>query len=74
MQSAGSSSAAEPNGAVIFNDKVQMDLFNWESVWFILMVDEATRFKTCGTITGQESEDLLRAMLDLSIYGLPARW
>lgn len=32
------------------------------------MVDEATRFKTCGTITGQESEDLLRAMLDLSIY------
>ena len=63
------------NGAVIFNDKIQMDLFNWESTWFMLIVDEATRFKMCGTISGQESEDLLRAMLDLWIYmfGPPGR-
>ena len=63
------------NGAVIFNDKIQMDLFNWESAWFMLIVDEATRFKMCGTISGQESEDLLRAMLDLWIYmfGPPGR-
>ena len=56
------------NGAVIFNDKIQMDLFHWESTWFVLFVDEATRFKTCGTIISQESEDLMRAMLDLWIY------
>ena len=56
------------NGAVIFNDKIQMDLFHWESTWFVLFVDQATRFKTCGTIISQESEDLMRAMLDLWIY------
>ena len=32
------------NGGVIFNVKIQMDLFNWESTWFMLIVDEATRF------------------------------
>ena len=62
-------------GAIAFNEAVQMDLFYWENRWFMLLVDEATRFKKCGTIEGQESEDLLKAMLELWIYhfGPPER-
>ena len=62
-------------GAHVFNETVQMDLFYWESTWFMLLIDEATRFKKCGTIDGQESEHLMKAILELWIYhfGPPER-
>eukprot|EP00435_Cladocopium_sp_Y103_P056006 s391_g18.t1 len=62
-------------GANVFNQTVQMDLYYWESTWFMLLVDEATRFKKCGTIEGQEAEQLLQAFLELWVYhfGPPER-
>ena len=55
-------------GASIFNQTLQLDLFYWETHWFMLLIDEATRFKKCGPITGQTEEDLLQSLLDLWIY------
>ena len=62
-------------GAHVFNETVQMDLFYWESTWFMLLIDEATRFKKCGIIEGQESEHLMKSLLELWIYhfGPPER-
>ena len=62
-------------GANVFNQAVQMDLYYWESTWFMLLVDEATRFKKSGTIEGQEADQLLQAFLELWIYhfGPPER-
>eukprot|EP00435_Cladocopium_sp_Y103_P043141 s692_g12.t1 len=52
-----------------------MDLMHWEGEWYMLLVDEATRFKACGTIQGQNAEDLMQALLNLWIYifGPPER-
>eukprot|EP00435_Cladocopium_sp_Y103_P067126 s113_g29.t1 len=55
-------------GANVFNETIQMDLFNWEDVWYMLVVDEATRFKSCCTIEGQHAEQLLTALLQSWIY------
>ena len=46
----------------MFNETVQMDLFYWESTWFMLLIDEAARFKKCGVVEGQESEQFPKAL------------
>jgi len=60
-----------------------MDLFYWESTWFMLLIDEATRFKKCGTIDGQEPEHLMKAILQdsgfttlglLNVWCLISKW
>ena len=55
-------------GAHVFNEALQIDLFHWENQWFMLMIDEATRFKACSAIPGQESEQLLECLLKSWIY------
>ena len=55
-------------GAHVFNEVVQMDLFNWENNWYMVVLDEATRFKSCCTIEGQHAEQLLTALLQCWIY------
>ena len=62
-------------GASSFNESVQMDLFMWENTWFMLLCDEATRFKMCTTIEGQESDDLLTAFKKawIFLFGPPRR-
>ena len=62
-------------GASSFNESVQMDLFMWENNWFMLLCDEATRFKMCTTIEGQESDDLLTAFKKawIFLFGPPRR-
>lgn len=49
-------------GAHVFNETVQMDWFYWESTCFMLLIDEAARFKKCGVVEGQESEQLPKAL------------
>ena len=62
-------------GASSFNESVLMDLFMWENTWFMLLCDEATRFKMCTTIEGQESDDLLTAFKKawIFLFGPPRR-
>ena len=55
-------------GASYFNENVQMDLFKWEDTWFMLLIDEASRFKTCGVIDGHDYENLLNAFRKNWIY------
>ena len=55
-------------GANYFNENVQMDLFKWEDTWFMLLIDEASRFKVCCTIDGQDYEKLLTAFMRHWIY------
>ena len=55
-------------GAHIFNEAIQIDLFNLDSTWFLLMLDEATRFKTCSVVEGQEADQLLSCLLKSWIY------
>ena len=52
-------------GVRSFGDAVQIDLFHFEDKWFILMIDEATRYKVADIVEGQESEILLAAMVRL---------
>ena len=62
-------------GATIFNNTVQMDLFVLNGTNYLLMVDEATRFKTCAIPEGLEAAQLMSCMLQSWIYlfGPPAR-
>ena len=61
-------------GAHSFNEAIQLDLFNFEGLWFMIMLDEATPFKTCSVVEGQEAEQLLDCLFKSWIYmfGPPA--
>ena len=50
-------------GVRSFGDAVQIDLFKFEERWFLLMIDEATRYKVADVVEGHESEILLAAMV-----------
>ena len=62
-------------GANTFNQTLQMDLFFWDGKGFMILVDEATRFKKCSEIEGQEHEQLLKTFYEQWIYvfGPPER-
>ena len=62
-------------GAIVFNNTVQLDLFFWESNTYMLIIDEATRFKACNVVDGQEAEPLLNCLMQIWIYmfGPPER-
>lgn len=62
-------------GGNVFNAVIQIDLFNLDDHWYMLIIDEATRYKLCSTIPGQEAEQLLTVLLQLWIYifGPPQR-
>ena len=62
-------------GGANFNEAIQVDFFNWENTWYMLVLDEATRFKSCCTIEGQHADQLLTALLHCWIYtfGAPGK-
>lgn len=51
------------HGATIFNEVVQFDLFTLRDTVYMILIDEATRFRTCSIPEGQEAGQLLQAML-----------
>ena len=56
-----------------FNQRVQLDLFQYQEVWILLMVDEATRFKVATDVENREYNHLLTKMLDVwfTVFGPP---
>ena len=55
-------------GAHSFDEAIQLDLFDFEGLWFMIMLDEATRFKTYSVLEGQEAEQLLDCLFKSWIY------
>ena len=66
---------ARTGGATTFGDTIQIDLFTWDGQLFLLILDEATRYKTCDKVPGQEAEQLMESILNQWIYvfGPPGR-
>ena len=62
-------------GATVFNDTIQLDLFVLDGTTYMLVLDEATRFKTCSVPEGQESEQLLKSLFTswIQMFGPPAK-
>ena len=62
-------------GAISFGDTLQIDLFFLNNITYLLMVDEATRFKMCRVLPGQDSEHIMEALMKSWIYlfGPPSR-
>eukprot|EP00435_Cladocopium_sp_Y103_P071812 s194_g38.t1 len=58
-----------------FNDVIQIDLFKFEGSWHMIMIDEATRFKLCDIVEGQEPEQLLQCLLRnwIFMFGPPGK-
>ena len=56
-----------------FNQRVQLDLFQYQEVWILLMVDGATRFKVATDAENREYNHLLTKMLDVwfTVFGPP---
>ena len=56
-----------------FNQRVQLDLFQYQEVWILLMVDEATRYKVATDVESREYGHLLSKMLDswFVVFGPP---
>ena len=61
--------------ASCFNSRVQCDLFQYKETWILLMVDEATRYKSAMAVSSREHNDILQPMLKwwFTIYGPPAQ-
>ena len=38
------------SGAGIFNQRVQIDLFQYKELWIMLIIDEATRYKAATSV------------------------
>ena len=56
-----------------FNDRVQMDLFQFKQTWVLLMVDEATRYKIASVVRNREHMELLGRMHEhwFTMFGPP---
>eukprot|EP00435_Cladocopium_sp_Y103_P007263 s3374_g2.t1 len=46
-----------------FNDTVQVDLFRYEEEWYLLAIDEATRYKIATRCEGRELKNILDALM-----------
>ena len=46
-----------------FNDLVQIDLFKFDDSWFLLAVDEATRYKVATLCQGRELQHIFSALM-----------
>lgn len=62
-------------GSTNFGDTLQIDIFYWKGHVFLLIIDEATRFKTCAELRGQDSETILATIFAswMSYFGPPKR-
>ena len=62
-------------GSTYFGETLQIDIFMWEGNNFLLMIDEATRFKTCVMIEAQDSEAILSYIYQswMQYFGPPLR-
>ncbi len=56
-------------------DAIQLDLFQSRGNWFLLLIDEATRFKMRDEVKGEEAEPLMEVIFNSWIYlfGPPSR-
>ena len=54
---------------------VELDIFHWEGNNFLLIIDEATRYKTCTLAESQESEWLMALLFKswIQYFGPPSR-
>ena len=61
-------------GSTYFGETLQIDIFHWEGHQFLHIIDEATRFKVCVQIEGQDSDSILGALFNNWMYyfGPPA--
>ena len=61
------------NLALTFNDVIQIDIFYYKSDAYLLIVDEATRFKSGGTLQSRELSSILNALTNnwLRFFGPP---
>ena len=50
--------------AISFNESCQIDVFHLNNQWFIIIIEEATRYKICDKIDSQEPDELLSKLLD----------
>ena len=62
-------------GSTYFGETVQLDIFHWEGNNFLLIIDEATRYKTCVLAESQESEWLMALLFKswIQYFGPPSR-
>ena len=62
-------------GATAFGDTIQIDIFHLQDILYLLMIDEATRYKMCQVLPGQDSEQIMEVLLKSWIYlfGPPTR-
>ena len=62
-------------GATVFGDTIQIDIFHLQDTLYLLIIDEATRYKMCQVLPGQDSEQILEVLLKSWIYlfGPPTR-
>ena len=50
-------------GATVFGDTIQIDIFHLQDTLYLLIIDEATRYKMCQVLPGQDSEQILEVLL-----------
>ena len=55
-------------GAIAFGDAIQIDIFHLQDTLYLLMIDEATRYKMCQVLPGQDSEQIMEVLLKPWIY------
>lgn len=55
-------------GAIAFGDAIQIDIFHLQDTLYLLMIDEATRYKMCQVLPGQDSEQIMEVLLKSWIY------
>eukprot|EP00435_Cladocopium_sp_Y103_P008328 s555_g2.t1 len=62
------------HNAGTFNQCVQADLFKLFGQWFMIMVDEATRYKVAVAVNSHEAQELQQKMLEhwMRYFGPPA--
>ena len=62
------------HNAGTFNQCVQADLFKLFGQWFMIMVDEATRYKVAMAVDSHEAQELQQKMLEhwMRFFGPPA--
>ena len=62
-------------GSTYFGETVQIDIFHWEGNNFLLIIDEATRYKTCILTESQEAEWLMSMLFKswIQYFGPPSK-
>jgi hypothetical protein len=59
--------------ATTFGERIQLDLFQFKSVWVLLVVDECTRYKVAVRVASREWHELARTLMNhwIRYFGPP---